>query len=95
MEQIFYLEFQFILVANQKNHVSHRDFLGSVIIRRPLETIEEEASTCSLTPAYYNHKPIRSSLPSYDSVIVIGENDFLPSYHEALALSRGTISLHM
>ena len=75
--------FQFILdltlVANQKNDVSHRNFLGNVITSTPV----------------YNHKPNRSSLPSYDSVIVIGENDFLPSYHEALALSRGTISLHM
>ena len=69
----------YTLVENQKKNISHRDFLGNVITSTPV----------------YTHKPNRSSLPSYDSVIIIGENDALPSYHEALALSRGTISLHM
>ena len=40
-------------------------------------------------------KPNRNSLPTYDSVIVIGDNVGLPSYDEAVGLSRDTISLHM
>ena len=49
-----------------------------------------------VTPAsIYNQKLTRSSIPSYDSVIVIGENNGLASYNEAVGLSRDTVSLHM
>ena len=46
------------------------------------------------TPVH-GDKPTRSSLPPYDSVNVIGGFDGLPSYDEAVSLSRDTISLHM
>lgn len=58
----------------------YRGSLGSVVSPTPIN----------------RDKPNRSVLPSYDSVIVVGENDGLPSYNQAIGLSRDTIiSLHM